>query len=90
MISKALGPAGGMMLALERLSEPLCTMVSSAPTLLAKVVLIPLGTADVVDRSIRIFGNVDENAPPNWRSGRKAIFEILDRELLRAEAQEGG
>src|SRR5262249_21659070 len=74
IISKAFGPPGGPVNALESDSEPLKTTVSSLPTLLAKVALKPSGVALVVERLIWILGMMDEKAPPICASGRKAIW----------------
>ena len=73
-ISKFFGPPAGPVSTLERGSGPvLKTTVSSMPTLLAKVGLRVDGVALVVERSIRIWGSVDEKAPPKAASGRKRI-----------------
>src|SRR5215831_634175 len=73
-ISKAFGPPGGPVNALESDSEPLNTTVSSLPTLSAKMRLKPSMAALVVERLIWMLEIVDEKALPNCASGRKAIW----------------
>ncbi len=61
MKSKSFGPPGGPVLAVDKVIAPLPTTVSSAPTLLAYVVLNPSGAMLVVERLICKFGFVKVN-----------------------------
>src|SRR5260370_2091497 len=86
MISNDFGPPAGPVNEVDMPKAPVYTTLSSAPTLLAKVLLSPSGVAEVGDRLIWILALISEKSPPNGTSGLKSIRVILSLSPTRCAA----
>src|SRR5437762_2141640 len=79
-MSKFFGPPTGPVALLLNDNDPLCTVVRSAPSLIAKTGLSVSGPNNVVDNSMVTLLSVELNAPPPaplLPSGRNFIAVII-------------